>query len=162
MGQCGSNDSSMVPREVNKHRTDCNRTEIHPKKRQKTTSYDCTLTKEKLQLMDEYGIGYSPMKFFCGDGDSQYRHSSEDTTTLYSTSEDTNISDTSSMYSIESYSNTTTDVDDDVAFKEVPKKRLFLVERIKVKASVQKFSSNAPLLEDDVISAYRGNVLRLL
>ena len=153
MGQCGSNDSSMVPREVNKNRTDCNRTEIHPKKRQKTNSYDSTLTKEKLQLMDEYGSGYSPMNFFCG-------HISEDTTTLYSTSEDTNVSDTSSMYSIESCN--TTDVDDDVAFKEVPKKRLFLVERIKVKASVQKFSSTAPLLEDDVISAYRGNVLRLL
>ena len=153
MGQCGSNDSSMVPREVNKNRTDCNRTEIHPKKRQKTNSYDSTLTKEKLQLMDEYGSGYSPMNFFCG-------HISEDTTTLYSTSEDTNVSDTSSMYSIESCN--TTDVDDNVAFKEVPKKRLFLVERIKVKASVQKFSSTAPLLEDDVISAYRGNVLRLL
>ena len=158
MGQCGSNDSSMVPREVNKNRTDCNRTEIHPKKRQKKNSYDRTLTKEKLQLMDEYGSGYSPMNFFCGD----HKYSSEDTTTLYSTSEDTNVSDTSSMYSIESYSNNTTDVDDDVAFKEVPKKRLFLVERIKVKASVQKFSSTAPLLEDDVISAYRGNVLRLL
>ena len=88
--------------------------------------------------MDEDGSGYSPMKMFCGD-----IYYSEDTTTLYSTSEDTNISD-------------------DVAFKEVPKKRLFLVERIKVKASVQKFSSTAPLLEDDVISAYRGNVLRLL
>ena len=155
MGQCGSNNSEMVPSEVKNVRTDCNRTEIHPKKRQKTNSYDSTLTKEKLQLMDEYGSGYSPMNFFCG-------HISEDTTTLYSTSEDTNVSDTSSMYSIESYSNTTTDVDDDVAFKEVPKKRLFLVERIKVKASVQKFSSTAPLLEDDVISAYRGNVLRLL
>ena len=155
MGQCGSNDSSMVPREVNKNRTDCNRTEIHPKKRQKSNSIDRSLTKEKLQLMDEDGSGYSPMNFFCG-------HISEDTTTLYSTSEDTNVSDTSSMYSIESYSNNTTDVDDDVAFKEVPKKRLFLVERIKVKASVQKFSSTAPLLEDDVISAYRGNVLRLL
>lgn len=159
MGQCGSNDLSMVPREVNKNRTDCNRTEIHPKKRQKTNSNDHTLKKEKLQLMDEDGSGYSPMKMFCGD-----IYYSEDTTTLYSTSEDTN-SDTSSMYSIESYSDTmcnATDVDDDVAFKEVPKKRLFLVERIKVKASVQKFSSTAPLLEDDVISAYRGNVLRLL
>ena len=156
MGQCGSNDSSMVPREVNKNRTDCNRTEIHPKKRQKSNSIDRSLTKEKLQLMDEDGSGYSPMNFFCGD----HKYSSEDTTTLYSTSEDTNVSDTSSMYSIESCN--TTDVDDDVAFKEVPKKRLFLVERIKVKASVQKFSSTAPLLEDDVISAYKGNVLRLL